>query len=107
MLSLLLANGLRLSQVDTFITQHRRQVPPLARAAEPGRAEIVFVDTGTGSYVRDLVQNDPLLRGPRIVMVYPGRVEAANLMAGRFPQYRKSAEGKWGELWTAPWNPAN
>lgn len=107
MLSLLLANGLRLSQVDSFITQHRHQVPPLARAAEPGRAEIVFVDTGKGSYVRDLVQNDPLLRGPRIVMVYPGRVEAANLMARRFPRYRKSAEGEWGELWTAPWNPAN
>jgi hypothetical protein len=107
LLSLLLANGLRLAQVDAFIARQRQQVPPLARAVEPGRMEIVFVNTGNGSYVRDLVQNDPWLRGPRIVMVYPGRAEAANLMADRFPRYRKSADGAWGELWTAPRIPAN
>lgn len=107
LLSLLLANGLRLIQVDAFITRHRQQVPPLARAVEPGRAEIVFVAAERGFYAVDLVQNDPFLREPRIVMTYPGRAEAANLMAKRFPRYRKSAEGTWGELWTAPWEPAN
>src|SRR5207248_116197 len=76
-LSLLLANGLRLIQVDTFITQQRQQVPPLARPAEPGRAEIVFVDIRKGFYALDQVQNDPFLRGPRIVMVYAGAEDTA------------------------------
>jgi len=100
LLSLLLANGLRLTQVDAFIGRQLAQVPPLARAADPARREIVFVDPAAGFYTRDMVHNDPLLRGTRMVMVYDGREAAAALMARRFPAYTRREAGKWGELWT-------
>jgi hypothetical protein len=47
-----------------------------------------------------MVHNDPFLRGPRITMVYDGSARTAALMTRHFPDYTKSAEGKWGELWT-------
>ena len=72
----------------------------IARAADPARPEIVFLDYRAGSYVRDMHQNDPLLRGPRIVFAYDGEDKAAELMARRFPEYTRRAQGKWGELWT-------
>ena len=59
----------------------------------------MFVDIGAGYYTQDLVQNDPLLRTPRIVMVYDNRENTAALVARHFPGYVKSAEGRWGELW--------
>ncbi len=101
-LSLVLANGLRLTQVEIFITGHRKQVPPLVRPAAPGQAEIVFVHPRAGPYAWDLVQNDPFLRGSRITMVSAGTEDTAEFMAQRYPAYRKSAQGSWGELWTAP-----
>src|SRR5258705_5932786 len=99
-LSLVFANALRLTQVDAFMARHLDQVPPLARPADPARAEIVFIDPAAGFYTRDMVHNDPFLKDPRITMVYDGRDKAAALMAQRFPAYTKSAEGKWGEWWT-------
>ena len=107
-LSAILATGLRLVQVDTFIAHQRAQVPPLARGQDAKRPEVVFVNIGAGFYTRDLVHNDPFVRGPRITMVYEGEERAADLMARRFPAYRRSAQGRWGELWTTTHeNPAN
>jgi hypothetical protein len=34
-------------------------------------------------------------------MVYEGAERSAALMAARFPAFRRSAQGEWGELWTA------
>lgn len=98
-LSLVLANGLRLAQVDSFLERHLAQVPPLAQPTPPGRQEILFVDPDQGAYLRDMVRNDPLLRGPRLMMVYDGRQKTAALMAERFPAYTRRASGKWGEQW--------
>ncbi|MBI1942445.1 MAG: hypothetical protein HYS35_02165 [Betaproteobacteria bacterium] len=107
-LSVILATGLRLIQVDTFISRQRAQVPPLATTAGADRPQVVFVNIRTGFYTRDMVQNDPFLRGPRVTMVYEGAEPTAALMAARFPAYRKSAQGEWGELWTAARrNPTN
>jgi hypothetical protein len=102
LLSLTLANGLRAIQVDSFIGRHKAQVPPLSRPADPARRELVFIDIRRGFYTHDMVQNDPFLRGSRITMVLERGPAQAELMAKRFPAYRKSAEGPWGELWTAP-----
>ena len=101
-LSLLFANGLRLVQVDAFMSRHLGQVPPLAKPADPSRAEVIFIDPAAAFYTRDMVHNDPLLRGSRLTMVYDGRESAAELMKRRFPGYIRSAEGRWGELWIAP-----
>jgi hypothetical protein len=99
-LSLVLANGLRVVQVDGFLARHLAQVPPLARPAAAGKQEILFIAPEQGFYTRDMVRNDPLLRGPRLLMVYDGPERAAALMARRFPDYTRTAQGKWGELWT-------
>lgn len=105
-LSLAAAGALRLAQVDAFVEGHLSQVPPLTWRASAERPEVVFVDIGTGFYTRDLVQNDPFLRSPRIVMARPGAREVGALMASRFPGYRRIAQGDWGEQWignrTAP-----
>jgi hypothetical protein len=99
LLSLVLVNGLRLVQTENFIGKHLRQIPPLARAPAPQRPELVFVAVHSGVYTRDMVHNDPFLRGPRISLVYRGADEAAALAARRFPGYEKSAGDYWGELW--------
>jgi hypothetical protein len=100
-LSLLLANGLRLVQVEAFIARHLSQVPPLARPAGRGAKEIVFVDISVGAYTQDMVQNDPFLRSSRIVMIRDNRESTARFMAERFPGYERTAQGEWGEQWTA------
>lgn len=98
-LSLVLANGLRLLQVDAFVERHLAQVPPLARAPDPSRPEVVFVNVRSGFYTYDMIHNDPFLRGPRIVMVLGTQRSAESLMAVRFPAYRKAEEGAWGQRW--------
>jgi hypothetical protein len=100
-LSLVFANGLRLVQVESFVGRHLAQVPPLARAPDPSRREIVFVNVRAGFYAQDLVQNDPFLRGSRMVMVYGGPPATAAFMASRFPAYARQGSGEWGELWAA------
>lgn len=102
MLSLVLASGLRLIQVDSYIARHRAQVPPLVQPADPARPEVLFVDIARGFYTHDMVQNDPFLRGPRIIMVAGGAAGQAELMARRFPGYVLAARGDWGELWARP-----
>jgi len=99
-LSLVLSNGLRAVQVESHIARHLAQVPPLSVPADASRPEVVFIEIRRGFYTHDLVQNQPLLRGPRVVMVHEGGPRQAELMANRFPAYRKSAEGPWGEHWT-------
>jgi hypothetical protein len=101
-LSLVLANGLRLIQVDSYIVHHRAQVPPLALPADPARQEVLFIDIARGFYTHDMVQNDPYLRGPRIIMVGGGGAGQSELMAKRFPGYVLTARGGWGELWSRP-----
>jgi hypothetical protein len=100
-LSLVLANGLRLVQVESFIARQLAQVPPLLQPVAPGGREIVFIHIGTGFYTQDMVQNDPFLRAPRMVMVYDGAQRTAEFMARNFPGYAKRAAGDWGELWHA------
>jgi hypothetical protein len=101
-LSLLLANGLRLVQVESFIDRHLRQVPPLTRPLAPARFEIVFVNLANGFFTHDMIHNDPYLRSRRITMVLGTPESAASLMARYFPEYRKLEEGNWGQLWVAP-----
>ena len=99
-LSLVLSNALRLTQADAFIAQHLRQIPPLAQPLQPGYRDIVFVRFEGRLYAHDLIQNDPFLRAPRVVMLLGSRQSAEALMT-RFPDYRKKAEGDWGQWWVA------
>jgi hypothetical protein len=98
-LSMVLANGLRVVQVDAFIRHQLRQVPALESAPDPARPQIIFVNLGAGVYTRDMVHKDPFLRGPRILFVLGSRESAEALMARRFADYAKVSEGDWGQLW--------
>jgi hypothetical protein len=100
-LSLVAANGLRLLHVDSLIRSHLAQVPPLATAPDPKLHEVVFVDPRHGVYSHDMVRNDPFLRGHRIVMIMSPRESNEAVMARRFPQHVKVAEGPWGQRWVA------
>jgi len=100
--TLLAANAQRLVQAEAFISRHLSQVPPLARAPEPGRREIVFINPAAGSYLLDMVQNEPFLRAPRIVMLLQDPGSIAEFVQQRFPGYVRTAQGGWGELWSAP-----
>ena len=100
-LSLVFANALRLAEVRAFTADHLAQVPPLAKEAPRDGRQIVFVRVNVGSYVADLVQNDPFLRATRTIMVYEGAEPTADLMSRRFPRYVKAFSSNWGELWTA------
>jgi hypothetical protein len=98
--SMVLANGLRFAQVESFIGRHLSQVPLLAVPAQGRTRELVFVDIGAGFYTQDMIHNDPFLRDSRIVLVHRGREADAELAARRFPGFAKSGEGAWGERWT-------
>ena len=60
----------------------------------------MFVNLSAGFYTQDMVQNDPLLRGPRLTMVLAGPSSTAEFMARRFQGYAMTASGTWGELWS-------
>ena len=95
--SLLLANGLRLGQVRSFIDSQLRQIPS---APAPARLEVVFLRPDRGYYTVDLVQNDPFLDGSRWILLSRGPDEDARLMA-RFPGARRVVRTTVGELWQA------
>lgn len=97
--SLAMVDGLRLLQVQSFIVRQIDQVPPLTRPVQEN--EVIFVHPTQGFYAHDMVQNDPFLRGGRVTMVFDREQNVAALMAMRFPGYRKTEQGIWGERWTA------
>ena len=100
-LSLVLCNALRLIQVESFMDRHLGQVPPLAQAALAGSREVIFVNARNGFYSIDLVQNDPFLRGDRIVMLRRSPERVGEVMARHFPGYARVGSGPWGEHWQA------
>ena len=101
-LSLLAANALRLVQVEGFIERQLGQVPPLARPAPAAAGEVIFIDPRAGFYTIDLIQNDPFLRDPRIVLMMRTSERLDDWMAARFPGYARAASGPWGEQWARP-----
>lgn len=62
--SLLAANGLRLTQMAEFMANHLAQFPPRVEAERR-----TVLHNGRGYYARDLIQNDPWLRGSEVVLL--------------------------------------
>lgn len=102
LLSLVLATALRTTQVESFVERHLTQVPPYTQAVPEGQREVLFVQPRQGFYAIDLIQNDPFLRHPRIVLAMETPQRAADLMATHFPGFARAAAGPWGELWRGP-----
>jgi hypothetical protein len=94
--SLVFATGLRGWQIETFIAGHLSHRPPYV-AGEP---QVVFIKHDVDYYFDwDLVQNDPYLRSPTLVLLSRGAEEDARMMARRFPQARRIHSGPHGEVW--------
>lgn len=91
---LIVGSVLRVCQVDCFITDHLAQLP-----GDPGMTPAVrIVNPGSGYYARDLVQNDPFLRGP-VILVSHGRTNDAAMMAREFPALALRSSKFRGQFW--------
>jgi hypothetical protein len=94
-LSLVAGTALRFIQVDGFIDRHLGQLPTLAE----GRRQVCFLATQWGYYRADLVQNDPLLRDPVVILVSFGRQRDAELMRRMEPAARPIFDNGLDTVW--------
>jgi len=92
--SLVLANGLRVYQVDLFVDEHRSQRPPQVA----GR-QIAF-HNGIGYYAYDLIQNDPWLRGDAVVLLSERPREEPTLLQRHFPGEYVARSNQYGTTYT-------
>lgn len=94
-LSLVFGNGLRLYQVDQFMDRHLSQRPVL----NPAEREVCFLDVQSGFYKKDLVQNDPFLRGNGLYFVSQGPEADAAFLARFSPGARLRWAGSGDTVW--------
>jgi len=93
-LSLVVLTGFRAFQVEHFIARHLAQLP----AAASGESKVRVVNTASGYYAWDLIQNDPYLRG-EIIFGSRGSGADAALMSLQFPDYRMLSSDQRGTVW--------
>jgi hypothetical protein len=93
--SLLLAVPLRLVQVQSFIDRQRAQIPE----APAGAREVVFVRPDRGFYTQDLVQNDPFLRGKRLILFSHGDEADAALASRLKPRPTLAGRNQVATVW--------
>jgi hypothetical protein len=94
-LSLLVIVPFQMHQIDCFIAQHLAQLPAPKR---PG-SNVFFLNPRGGFYLADMIQIDPLLRGPDLLLASRGAPLDAQLMRQNWPDARHIAGGVWGEQW--------
>lgn len=82
--SIILAVPLRLWQVNEHMRQHLVQLP---KTGETVGRELALIKLSKMSYYAvDLVQNDPWLRGQRLVLLSQGQEQDAKMLAKWFPK---------------------
>jgi hypothetical protein len=94
-LSLIIIAPFQMYQIEGFISRHLAQLPSPKR---PG-GNVFFLNPRGGFYLADMVQNDPLLRGPDLLLASRGAPLDAQLMRQNWPDARPVARGAWGEQW--------
>jgi hypothetical protein len=95
LLSLLLMVPFQMHQIEYFVSRHLGQLPPPKR---PGN-NLYFVNPAGGSYMADMIQMDPQLRTPDLLLLERGADADAELVHRHWPNAVKVREGKWGEQW--------
>ncbi len=95
-LSFCLIVPFQLWQIERFIAQHLAQLPAPIR---PGK-NVYFINPRAGFYLADMIQIDPLLRGPDLLLVSRGAGLDAQLIRQNWPNARETAHGLWGRQWT-------
>lgn len=94
MLALLTLVPLSAYQVDEFMSRHLAQVP------DRTDARVIILRADSGYYAYDLVQNDPFLRDPVIVMASRGREADAQMLSEHFPHLQLIHSDLRGFVWS-------
>jgi len=84
-----------LSEIRQFISQHLAQLPPPRR---PGN-NVYFIHPRGGFYVADMVQIDPLLRDPDLLLVSRGTELDAKMINENWPDAIKIGSGPSYDQW--------
>lgn len=85
-------------QVHGFIAAHLAQ---LARSTS-GEARVIVVEPTYGYYAGDLVQNDPFMRGPVVILLTSGPDEDERVVSRYFPTLSKLSADYRGSVWGRP-----
>jgi hypothetical protein len=96
--SLVVLTGYFAWQVHGFIARHLAQLPHAAS----GVPRVVIVDAAWGYYAYDLVQNDPFLRSPVVMMISHGREQDQQALARHYPGLVKLGGDYRGSVWGTP-----
>ena len=96
-LSLVAIVPLQLHQIHGFIAQQLAQLPAPRR---PGH-NVWFVHPRAGFYLADMIQIDPLLRGPDLVLVSHGTQLDVEWVRRNRPDAELVAGGGWGQQWVS------
>jgi hypothetical protein len=94
-LTLVIIVPLQLSEIRQFISQHLAQLPPPRR---PGN-NVFFIHPRGGFYVADMVQIDPLLRDPDLLLVSRGSESDAKMIHENWPDAIKIRSGLPYDQW--------
>jgi len=84
--------------VHSFIGDDLAQLP----LAKQGTARVAIINPGMGYYAQDLIQNDPFLRDPVILMVTHGRKKDEAMIARYFPDLSVLSRDYKGSVWGYP-----
>jgi hypothetical protein len=90
LLSLVVANALRLAQMGDFMAADLEQFPPHLEAERR-----IVLHNGRGYYALDLIQNDPWLRGDEIVFLANNKAEVKEVLE-RFPAAKEASRNFYG-----------
>jgi hypothetical protein len=94
-LNLLLVMPFQMHQISEVISQHLAQLPAPKR---PGN-NVYFIHPRGGFYVADMVQNDPLLREPDLLLVSHGAEGDSQLIRQNWPNAVQVASGGAADQW--------
>ena len=97
-LMLIPATAVQAWQVHDFMDRHLAQLPQ----SGTGVARVLIVNTATGYYAADLVQNDPFLRGSQMRLISHGRSANEALLHELFNGMTRLSRGYRGEVWGEP-----
>jgi hypothetical protein len=94
-LSLAVIVPFQLAQMEGFIARHLAQIPP---PKKPGN-NVYFVAPGAGGYLADMIQIDPLLREPDLVLASRGAKLDEELVRQNWPGAIRVGDRSWAQQW--------
>jgi len=94
-LSVLLLVPIQMAQIEGFIARHLAQLPAPRR---PGN-NVVFIQPAGPGYMADMMQIDPYLRDPDLLLASRGRAMDAELVRQNWPGAVKVPGSRWSDEW--------